>query len=124
MMGFTKIVFRNPTVGEKGVTFMADFPPQLKRGVNNMHIYASVVRPIHVGGSMVPLLNSLWLDVNKRDYNFGEVRSIVIKNSMYVPLASTSVDSIEINVRSDSGRLFPFIEGAVTSLTLHFKRVD
>jgi hypothetical protein len=124
MLGFTQTTFINSNVGKSTKTFVAEYPPQMKRGVNNMYIYSSACQPIHVGGVMVPLLKSLWLDVNKREYNFGEIRRIVIKNPMYVPVSARQLNSVEINIRSDSGRLFPFIEGAVTNLTLHFKKAS
>ena len=54
--------------------------------------------------------------------NFGKVRNITTKNPMYIPISASS-NSIEIYIRSDSGRLFPFSDGTVTSLTLHFKKV-
>lgn len=118
MLGFSTQVFRSSNAME----FKADYEPQMKRGVNNMYIYANICQPIQVGDVRVPLLKNLWLDVQKREYNFGEVCSKIIRNPMYIPVASTSINSIEVNIRSDSGRLFPFIEGAVTSLTLHFKK--
>ena len=101
----------------------AERPPFLRYGINNMYIYSSVCRPIRVGETRVPLLKSLWLDndVNK-SRAFGEVRNIVVKNPMYIPLSSTSINTIEVNIRSDSGELVPFVVGSVTSLTLHFKR--
>ena len=111
------------TIG-KDATLKAERQPFLRHGINSMYIYSSVCRPIRVGETCVPLLKSLWLggsDVNSR--TFGEVRNIVVKNPMYIPLSSTSINSIEVNIRADSGRLIPFVEGSVTSLTLHFKRI-
>ena len=101
----------------------AERPPFLRYGINNMYIYSSVCRSIRVGETHVPLLKSLWLDNDdSRSRAFGEVRNIVVKNLMYIPLSSTSINTIEVNIRSDSGELVPFVAGSVTSLTLHFKR--
>lgn len=101
--------------------FVADYSPQLNRGLNHMYIYASICAPIQVGHTRVPLLKSIWLDVNKK-YREDEVRSIDVKHPMYVPINSTTINSIEINIRTDSGSLVPFSESAVTSITLHFKK--
>lgn len=101
---------------------IANFAPQLNASINNMYIYASICAPIRVGDTLVPLLKSLWLDANKRNYNVGEMMSIVVKHPMYLPVSGTTINSVEINIRSDSGHLIPFLPGAVTSLTLHFKR--
>jgi hypothetical protein len=39
-----------------------------------------------------------------------------------LPISNTTINTIEINIRDDSGRVIPFDEGSVTSLTLHFKQ--
>lgn len=120
VFGYDKTNFTNHLDDQP--TYYAEHSPQLARGINNMYIYSSVCEPIHVGSEKVPLLKSIWIDVAKRDYKFGEVCDVVIKNPMYVPVAARSINSIETNIRTDSGRLVPFISGSVTSLTLHFKK--
>ena len=112
---FSKVMHNIPHV-------VGEFPPQLNRAVNNVYIYGSVCAPIRVGETLAPLLKSLWIDVNKRKYNIGEMYNVAIKNPMYLPLASSTINNVEINIRSDSGQLIPFLPGAVTTLTLHFKR--
>ena len=119
VLGFDKVCIKKHTNAD---IFTALYPAQLERGLSNIYVYASVCRPIRVGDAKVPLLKSIWLDNYKREYKFGEVRNFHIKNPMYIPLSTSSINSIEINVRSDSGRFVPFFDGAVTSLTLHFKR--
>ena len=84
-----------------------------------MYIYSSIGQPIVVGETRVPLLKSVWL--NPRSH-YGFTQHIAVKNPMYVKVASASINSIEINIRSDSGRLIPFVDGSKTSLTLHFKK--
>ena len=97
--------------------------PFLRYGINNMYIYSSICRPIRVGETCVPLLKSLWINgENNNKRSFGEIRNIVVKNPMYIPLSSASINTVEVNIRSDSGDLIPFVAGSVTSLTLHFKR--
>ena len=119
VLGYDRSYFQ----GKKGTqhVYVAKHAPQMNRGINNLYIYSSVCNPTYVGGLKVPLLKSLWLDVDKKDYSFGEVFNVIVKNPMYLPISSTSINNIEINIRSDSGKLIPFIEGSVTSLTLHFK---
>ena len=123
ILGFEQMKLKNDTQGK--ARFTGKYTPYLKGGINNMYIYSSICQPIQVGSTRVPLLKSIWLDNKKNDgrANFGEVRNITTKNPMYIPISASSINSIEINIRSDSGRLFPFSDGAVTSLTLHFKRV-
>ena len=103
----------------------AESEPYLRHGINSMYVYSSIVQPIRVGNVCVPLLKSVWLDRGggkNTSHSFGEVCNITVKNPMYLPVSSTSINSIEVNIRSDSGRLIPFVEGSITSLTLHFKR--
>ena len=116
VLGFDQVKFDNTH------TVRGDHPIQMGRGINNMYIYSSACNQIHVGGIMVPLLKSIWLDVGKKDYTFGEKYCVVIKNPMYLPVAGSSINRIETNIRTDSGQLIPFAEGSVTSLTLHFKK--
>ena len=115
---FTRDVYLENTNHEQ----IATHPPQMNRGINNIYVYVSICEPIHVGGVMVPLLKSIWLDVGKKEYSFGEKYCVVIKNPMYLPVAGSSINSIETNIRTDSGQLIPFAEGSVTSLTFHLKK--
>jgi hypothetical protein len=101
--------------------FKANYPPQLNRGINNMYIYSSICTPIRVGGDLIPLLRSIWLE-KKEAYQVGEVINVEMRNPMYLPVSSSSINNIETNIRSDSGYLFRFIEGSVTSITLHFMK--
>jgi hypothetical protein len=96
--------------------------PQLNRGLNNMYVYASICKDIQVGHCRVPLLKSIWIDVNKTKQR-NELRNLVIINPMYIPIKSASINSIEINIRNDAGTFIPFAKHAVTSLTLHFKKI-
>jgi hypothetical protein len=74
-----------------------------------------------VGGVFVPLLRSIWLEST---YNYGDIVHKDLKNKMYLPISSTSINNIEIEVRNDAGELIPFPYGSKTNLTLHFRRVD
>ena len=117
----------NVSLGFKDVivegTRIAEYEPYGRLGINNLYIYASICTPIRVGEVCVPLLKSLWFDVIKRKYNLGETRNVVVKHPMYMPVCGKSINTIEVNIRTDSGELVPFIGGSVTSLTLHFSRL-
>jgi hypothetical protein len=43
---------------------------------------------------------------------------------MYLPVSTSSINSVEINVRTDSGHFVPFSDSAITSITLHFKKIS
>lgn len=95
----------------------ADFPPQLNRAYDQMMIYADIVKPIMVGGVLVPLLRNVYV---KQNNYFGQVVNHVIDNPMYLKTSCTSFNRIEVNIRSDSGTLIPFADAGITCLTLHF----
>ena len=121
VLGFQK---RKYTISYETYYLLTENQPYLRHGINNIYVYSSICQPIRVGEVCVPLLKSIWLDTSSLNQSnvFGEMRNVVIKNPMYIPLSSTSINTIEVNIRSDSGHLLPFVAGSVTSLTLHFKR--
>lgn len=128
VMGFEKTLFANQ--GAEQLIWIAEHPPQHHRGLTRMYIYASCCAPIRVGDVLVPLLRSVFVEDNNEDdgrnprrhSDFGKTKNFIIKNPMYLPVSSTTINTIEINIRDDSGRIIPFSEGSVTSLTLHFKQ--
>lgn len=104
--------------------FIAAYPPQLRRGLGQMFIYANCCAPLHVGDVMVPLLRNVHIDFGTKDESdFAVIKNYVVKNPMYVPIGNSSINSIEINIRDDSGSLIPFDYGSITCLTLHFKKI-
>lgn len=98
-------------------SIVAEFPPQLNRAYDNMMIYADIVKPIMVGGVLVPLLRNVYV---KQNEYFGQVVNHVIDHPMYLKTSCTSFNRIEVNIRSDDGVLIPFTEAGITCLTLHF----
>jgi hypothetical protein len=101
---------------------VAEFEPQFNgRAVDHMYAYSSVSAPIQVGDALVPLLKAVWLKTSK-DLVREEAGSINIKNAMYLPVSTSSINRVEINIRTDSGAFVPFSDSAITSITLHFKK--
>ena len=122
--GFNYILgFKNKTYlfNETIKSIVAEFPPQLNRGIDHLYIYSSVCEPIQVGDSRVPLLKLIWLEC-KKDFQREEVRNINIQRPMYLPISSSSINAIETNIRTDTGSFVPFSENSITSITLHFKK--
>ena len=52
------------------------------------------------------------------------MRQLNILNPMYIPLATTSFNSIHINLRNDAGQFVSFPKGSVTTVILHFKKTN
>ena len=86
-----------------------------------MFVYASILEPIRVGHTQVPLLKNVYSDTTK-NFAINQLRNVPLKHLMYIPLNVFIINSIEINIRDDSGAFVPFSDYAKTCLTLHFKR--
>jgi hypothetical protein len=112
--------FKNDVIENKySKIHSAILKPQLQNTFNQMYIYSSLVEPILVGGVQVPLLRSIWIESK---YNFGEIVHENIDQLMYLPISSSSINNIEIEIRNDAGQLINFPYGSKTSLTLHFRK--
>jgi len=100
-----------------GAVFKAKKTPTFESAFHQYYIYSSIVDPIMVGGTRVPLLRSVWVGSN---HMAGDVIHENIDYPMYLPVSSESVKSIEIEIRDDGGNLIDFPYGSKTSMTLHF----
>lgn len=115
ILGFSTKKFKNKV----GRTFKAKQKPKLESTFNQMYIYSSIIKPILVGGVNVPLLRSIWIESK---YHHGDVVHENIDQLMYLPVSSSSINNIEIEIRNDSGQLLNFPFGSKTSLVLHFRK--
>ena len=88
----------------------------ITRGFAAMYIYCSVCEEQIVGDSFVPLLRAVAAKGKRGDYivkSFGEPH--------YVPVVGTEMDTIEINIKDDTGAFVPFTFGKVIC-KLHFRQ--
>lgn len=95
----------------------ATFPPDLKNGLNNLFIYTNIVQQSDVGDAFVPILTTVPNKLSQDGWG-GSVHHEP-KNLIYRPLQTRNFDTIEIDVKDDSGRKFPFKIGNVI-IKLHF----
>ena len=114
VLGFTKTEFN--LKDDKGV-----FPIKLNNAFNQIYIYSSIVEPIIVGSDRVPLLKCVWIDASKHKH--GEPVYFAPAVPMYLPISSSCINKIEVNIRDDSGKPIELSFGAKTILTLHFKKI-
>ena len=98
--------------------FKAIVYPKIISYHHQMFIYSSIVEPVIVGDSKVPLLKSVWIEKHEAD----EVVQIVADNPMYLPISTSCINNIEINIRDDNGKLIRFPIDSKTHLTLHFRK--
>jgi hypothetical protein len=93
-------------------------PIDLSLGVpSQMYIYLDILKEQIVGHSRVPLLRTVPIATEAR---FGSLTSYRCEHPVYFDLNTKSFDSIEVNIRTDTGKFLPFHHGTLT-LLVHFK---
>jgi hypothetical protein len=92
------------------------FQADLHGYYHDMYIYSDVLQYQLVGDASTPLLRAIATE--------GEEESTIRKsfeNVHYFPVSRTTFDSIEIDIRTDTGDPIPFEKGRVDAV-LHFQR--
>lgn len=98
----------------------SDFPANLNASLpNNLFIYADICQPYMTGDICSKLLRNVALDHALCAY--GRTLSANFSQPIYVPLLTTSFETIEILIRDGAGEKVP-IDHGLLSLTLRFKR--
>ena len=110
VLGFKKNVLNADLVYE------APYRPDLLRGIYHMYVYTDLCENMQVGNVQVPLLRTVPL----QDVTYGQVKSYTFTKIIYVPLAKRHFDTIEVELRDDTGELLPLEEGK-TVLVLHIR---
>jgi hypothetical protein len=111
LLGFNK----RGDVFSKGVYFsLAD--GTLNQDITALYVYCDLIRPRVVGDSRVSLLRPVPVtgDHNKNVF-------LSFTNIHYLPLNTFSFNSVEIDIRDDTGKHIPFGKGR-TVVTLHFRK--
>lgn len=88
--------------------------------IHSFYIYTNIVKPSLVGDSNIQILRVVPIPGNSE---FGEQVVQIYKNPQYVPLLMTDFDTIEIDIKDDTGNRIPFIFGR-SIITLHFRRIN
>ena len=110
MLGFqspTQVISKT-TTGEREA--------DLEHGFHDLYIYCDIVKGQYVGDALVPLLRIV--PVEGLD---GQWISKSFLRPQYVAVSRKQFETIEVNIRRDTGELVPFEFGRVL-LTLHFRQ--
>ena len=83
--------------------------------MNSLYVYCDILEHISVGDVVAPLLRVIGVTGKQGD----TIRKIYDK-PMYVPVRMKNFDSIEIDIRTDTGESVPFQYGK-SEVVLHFK---
>lgn len=82
-----------------------------------MYIYCNLVKEVMVGNSFLKLLKTVSTHISDQ----GQYVTRIFTSPLYVPLASSFENYVEIAIRNDEGEPFMFESGKAI-VTLHFKR--
>ena len=96
---------------------VASHAPKLDGHINSLYIYTNIIAHQLVGDVKVPVLRV----VPARGAH-GEVVDIDYPNMHYVDVLSKDLDSIEIYIRGEDGRLIPFNDDRKVVVKLHFRK--
>ena len=109
MLGFTpKQIISKTTTGDRQV--------DLEYGFHDLFVYCDLIQSQYLGDALVPLLRIVPVE--------GEVGQRVSKSFVrpqYLPVSRKQFETIEVNIKRDTGESVPFEFGRVL-LTLHFRQ--
>jgi hypothetical protein len=109
VLGFRQAIF---PAGD----YVSDWVADVKKGLNSLYVYCPLVEPRMVGDAKVPLLRIV--PVERRD---GEMITRVFGPIQYFPLLQRPFQTVEIDIKDDTGSLVPFERGRVV-VTLHCRK--
>lgn len=110
---------RNKTVGV--------YPVDMTNGTQIMFVYADIIEYQILGNVKSPILRII--DSHRRLKNGSvqhqePIHRIAFGNIEYKKLLTSTIQSVSIELRTETGKLVPFFGIGKVVLTLHFKRFD
>ena len=87
----------------------------IDRKVSSIFIYCDATEHVPIGDVTAPLLRTIAVGGKQ-----GEIIRRIFDKPLYVPIRKKNFDSIEIDMRTDTGDPIPF-ESGKSSVTLHFR---
>ena len=97
-------------------TSIAEREADLEQGFHDLYVYCDIVQAQFVGDALVPLLRIVPVEGDD-----GRRVSKSFERPHYLPVSRSEFETIEVNIRRDTGESVPFELGKVL-LTLHFRQ--
>lgn len=95
-------------------------PPNLLAGIpSHMYVYCDLAEPQLVGDTVAPLLKIVNIDA--KNYTYGANNIVHFTDPHYVPIVKSSFESVEIDLRNNTGQNLPFQFGS-TCMKLHLRK--
>lgn len=95
---------------------VGDRPLDIEGGLHALYVYCDVLECVPVGDTMAPLLRIVAVKGPR-----GEMSYTQYDQPRYIPLQKKAFDSIEIDIRDDTGKPIPFDTGKLI-VTLHIRQ--
>ena len=92
----------------------------IEGGLHTIYVYCDVLECIPVGDTMAPLLRIVDVSGARNDEK-QEMTHVQYDQPRYFPVQKKTFDTIEIDIRDDTGESIPFDAGKLI-VTLHFRR--
>ena len=108
-------------------TLHGDYSADITAGRHVMFVYINVIEYQTVADTKAPLLRILPVETRLRNGSIVEVGTLnhrTFKDLQFKSLLGNNIQSINIQLRSDSGDLIPFVGNGRTVLTLKFQKVS
>jgi len=92
---------------------------QLQRNIKNIYIYCDLNEFCYINSIKAPLLKIIPFEVSKSL----DRKTFVVNDPLYMKLRKNEFNTILFELRTNTGKLFPFLPNPQTIITLHLKQV-
>jgi hypothetical protein len=114
ILGFTNF---NSTEKDNGnILYRGDYRPYMNNGMTELFIYSDIVKPQQLGDTISPLIAT-----TTHAGKDGQRIATHFKHHQYYELNRSTIESIHMYIRSESGEALPFLYGNF-SAHLHFRK--
>ena len=103
-------------LGFNSRTWTAQRAVDLEHSLHDLYVYCDIIQSKYVGHALVPLLRIVPVEGKG-----GERISKSFIRPQYLPISRKQFETIEVNIKQDTGETVPFELGKVL-LTLHFRQ--
>lgn len=119
ILGFPTTTSERLVIKPRG-RYIGERPASLTNAIpNSMFVYSDICTSYITGDVQTPLLRVVPVEYDNSVYGSSRIKSF--SAARYIPLVRNNIQTIEIDIRDEYGRLVPFEHGTLTA-TLHFKR--
>ena len=101
---------------------MGKFPTDLSGGCNTIFLYCDLVQNEILGDSRTALLRAIPLTERSTTGNHQQQNYRTFNNLQWRRIVKSSIESISVSLRNETGQLVPFLSRGRTNLTLHFRQ--